>query len=151
MKIKAVMFLSLIFFSCSGNKNVDKKFKVKDEIKISNESKYYYEPNNSILSGTIKDELFWGAPNFGEDTTVDEKEICFILYLDKPINIYAESTDEINGTLKGINKIQLVSKRKLDSFKNKNVIVKGQLFAAHNGHHHTDVLLRTHDISEKAR
>jgi hypothetical protein len=36
------------------------------------------------FTGTLKYEMFYGAPGFGEDTAMDEKEPTYILHLDRP-------------------------------------------------------------------
>ncbi len=135
----------LLFFGCADNKKADKTVS-NNQTLHSVDTKYFYEPTISTLTGVIKKETFWGAPNFGEDTTVDSKEICSVLFLDGAIAISADSTDEFNAQKNNITKMQLVTAIKLDNFVGKKVTVKGQMFGAHTGHHHTDVLLKLTDI-----
>ena len=97
------------------------------------------------ISGIIKTELHYGAPNFGEDTINDKKVYPYILYLDKQISVFAE--DGFESTYKHIEKVQLTSTHniKFENLKGKKVELTGELFESDNGNHFTDILM---DISK---
>jgi hypothetical protein len=105
---------------------------------------YYFEPNVSTISGTLKVELYYGPPNFGELPETDAKEYSYILYPDKTINVIqtSDSTD-FDVTTKGITKFQLapMGQLSLHPYIDKRIIVTGQFYGKHTGHHHTDVLM----------
>jgi len=48
-----------------------------------------YEPAVVELEGKLRVKTFYGPPNFGENPKTDLKERCWILSLDKPINVHA--------------------------------------------------------------
>ena len=97
------------------------------------------------ISGIIKTELHYGAPNFGEDTINDKKVYPYILFLDKQISVFAE--DGFESTYNHIEKIQLTSTHniKFEALKGRKVVLTGELFESDNGNHFTDILL---DITE---
>jgi hypothetical protein len=97
------------------------------------------------ISGIIKTELHYGAPNFGEDTINDKKVYPYILFLDKQISVFAE--DGFESTYNHIEKIQLTSTHniKFEALKGRKVVLTGELFESDNGNHFTDILL---DIME---
>src|SRR5687768_17168845 len=84
---------------------------------------YYFEPAVSTLTGTVKAQVFYGPPGYGESPKIDKKETAYILHLSKPITVIADPADEdgLNSTTKNVTKIQLVSlgEFKLNSFNNK--------------------------------
>jgi|ERR1017187_4182775 hypothetical protein len=172
--MKKLLFLSSIIFiisSCNnpdgnneGETNVDSIKQIKDTASIlqkphhkkkkeainNSDSSYYYEPSVSILSGTLKEDEFYGAPGFGATPDKDEKEKQFILYLDKPINVKpAKDNDEALETKTKVDKITLIIDKKTSKFKHdigKKIKVKGKLFPAETGHHHTPVLMGDAEI-----
>lgn len=105
---------------------------------------YYFEPAVSTITGTLKVELYYGPPNFGELPETDAKEYSYILYPDKTINVIqtSDSTD-YDVTTKGITKFQLapMGQLSLHPFVDKRITVVGQFYGKHTGHHHTDVLM----------
>ncbi len=134
---------------------VNYKISGKDYISIFaiNTIEYLFEPNISILEGTVITRLHDVPPNFGEDPDNDEEEYPFILLLDNPINIVAKETDTINSSISNISEIQLVLKGNPDvdmakQYKNKQIKVQGTLFSAFTGHHHTKVLMVVDDLSD---
>ncbi len=105
---------------------------------------YYFEPNVSTISGTLKVELYYGLPNFGESPESDAKEYSYILYPDKTINVIQTSdSSDFDVTTNGITKFQLapMGKLSLHPFVDKRITVTGQFYGKHTGHHHTDVLM----------
>ena len=113
---------------------------------------YHFEPEVSTLTGTVKSEVFFGPPGYGENPKTDKKETAYILQLSKPINVIAtDPEDDLNSTTKNVTKIQLVSERnfKLSNFNNKTVKVSGTFFSAISGHHHTKILIDVNKIEQK--
>jgi hypothetical protein len=123
--------------------------KKKESIKEA-DSTYYYDPSVSILSGTLKEEEFYGPPGYGESPDKDSKEKQFILYLDNPINVKRDKKSDSDFDAKyKQDKITLIIKSSTSPFKHrigKSIKVKGTLFPAETGHHHTDVLLGDAEI-----
>jgi hypothetical protein len=88
--------------------------------------------------------MYYGAPGYGEDPKRDEKEVGFYLDLSTPACTVAGSED-IDVAKKNIRRIQLVLDERgydaLRPFLRKRVTLRGTLFGAITGHHHTPVLL----------
>jgi len=124
--------------------------KKKKEEPVNTDSTFYYEPSISILTGTLKEDEFYGAPGFGATPDKDEKEKQFILYLDNPINVKpGKGSDEALETKIKVTKITLIIDKKTSKFKHdigKAIKVKGKLFPAETGHHHTPVLMGNAEI-----
>lgn len=119
----------------------------------SNLSEYYFEPNVSIIEGTLITRLHYGPPNFGEDPENDDEEYPFILLLDDPISVIAKETDTINSNISDVSEIQLVLRGNpyvdmAKEYKNKHIKVQGTLFSAFTGHHHTKVLMVVDEVLE---
>lgn len=92
------------------------------------------------LRGILKNEMFYGAPGFGESPKTDAKEPTYILHLYKAIlfrdaklgkeyelcktiQVRYSKGSKINGD----NLVQLTSRE---------VEIECTLYGAHNGHHH---------------
>jgi len=103
-----------------------------------------YEPDTVRISGTLNRHMYYGAPGFGEDPKHDKKEIGFYLDLSIPLCTVAGSED-IDVATKNVRRVQLVLDQRgydtLRPFLGKRVTLRGTLFGAINGHHHTPVLL----------
>ncbi|MEI6817885.1 MAG: DUF4431 domain-containing protein [Bacteroidota bacterium] len=123
-----------------------KKAHKKKKNELNNgDSTYCYEPSISTLTGTLKEEEFFGPPGYGANPNTDSKEKQYILYLDQPINVKPskKNAEELETKTK-VDKITLVIDKKSSSFKHnigKEIVVKGKLFPAETGHHHTPVLM----------
>ena len=94
-----------------------------------------------ILRGTLIQELFYGPPNFGEDTLTDKKVYSFILVLAKPI-LFLDS-ELGSGKWETINKIHVFdSNDSIDllPFINKKVIITCSLAAAHTAYHNAPAI-----------
>ncbi len=106
---------------------------------------YYFEPNISIIEGTLITRLYYGRPGYGEDPDNDEKVYPFILQLDYPIKVTAENSDIMNSSISNVFEVQLALRfEDVDMAKqyiNKHIKVQGTLYSAYNAHHITDVLL----------
>jgi hypothetical protein len=115
MLVKILVSCSVLFVACSNNE-------IKEE-----SVKEIQDSGVVTLTGTLTYQRFWGAPNYGEDTLTDAKEIVPVL-----------KTDTAD--------IQLVTNKNLRSLENKKVSARGKLFDAQTGHHHTNVLLDLKEI-----
>ncbi|MCU6496328.1 DUF4431 domain-containing protein [Rugamonas sp. A1-17] len=99
-----------------------------------------YDVANVELTGRVRVETFFGPPNFGESPETDSKERQAVLHLDRPICTVASADSpaeerQIDVTLVPMGDFTLAS------FDGKPVTVKGKLFYAITGHHHTNVLI----------
>ena len=105
---------------------------------------FRYGPDTVRITGTLNRHMYYGAPGYGEDPKGDEKEIGFYLDLSTPACTGAGS-DPINVAHTNIRRIQLVLDQRgydaLRPFLRKKVTLRGTLFGAITGHHHTPVLL----------
>jgi hypothetical protein len=62
--------------------------------------------------------------------------------------MYGQETDPVLGpSVNNVRELQLVFDGPLRKWVGKKLIVRGSLFHAHTGHHHTDVLLDAESIS----
>lgn len=123
-------------------------------VKSASDVKEYRNASTSTVTGTLKIELYYGAPNYGESPETDAKEYTYILYPDTPINIiYSVDSSEFDVQFKGITKFQLtplgnIGQLSLDPFVNKRITVTGEFFGKHTGHHHTDILMTVSKIKK---
>jgi uncharacterized protein DUF4431 len=103
-----------------------------------------YQPTVVKLKGTLSVKTYYGPPNYGENPDTDAKEELPILILKKPINVRG-NPDPKDGfdrkSVEDLREIQLVLTMPHKEFIGKTVLVKGTLFHAFTGHHHTDVLM----------
>src|SRR4051812_45283983 len=105
---------------------------------------FHYGPDTVRVSGKLTRHMYYGVPGYGEDPKHDEKEVGFYLDLAAPA-CTAAGRDDADVAKANIRRIQLV----LDSggygalrpFLGKKVTLRGTLFGAFTGHHHTPVLL----------
>ncbi|WP_418803171.1 DUF4431 domain-containing protein [Pantoea graminicola] len=100
------------------------------------------EGDKIVLTGVIKEELFYGPPNWGEDREHDEKLLYWILHLNSPLKCVVDANTEQKGWG---SKVQLIVSG--DNYKNKrnllnhHVTVNGKVMLAVTGYHMTSVLL----------
>lgn len=108
-----------------------------------------YQPKVVELKGTLSVKTYYGPPNYGENPDTDAKEALPILILSKPVNVRG-NPDRKAGfdrrTVEDVREIQLVLTVPHKEFIGKTVLVKGTLFHAFTGHHHTDVLMDVRSI-----
>jgi len=142
------------FIDTLKTKDVSSSHITKDSNKlttIKSENNYYFEPNISAIIGTLKVEMFYGPPNFGDSPKTDSKEYSYIIHLDTAINVIqtSDSTD-FNVTTIGVTKVQLVllDNLSLYPYLNKRIKVSGQFFGMQTGHHHTDVLMTVSKVEK---
>ena len=109
---------------------------------------FYYEPDTCAIYGLLNRELFYGPPGYGENPKKDAKEYCYILTLKNPVDVKPrESSDkDFDKPQSKINRIQIYSPDKnvtdfLEGRIGDNVMVRGRLFGASTGHHHTPVVM----------
>lgn len=149
MKMKKFLILCILFAGCTSESNTadhesDSAKQVSEQPKT-----YLYEPAMSGLEGKLETETFWGPPGYGEDTLNDSKELCTVLILKEPIDVMADSTNELEESIRNVKKIQLASNVKLDAYIGKRVLISGKLFSAQTGHHHTDVLMDVQKVEAR--
>ena len=113
-----------------------------------------YEPDMVAVSGIIRTETFPGPPNYEAVAKGDSPEIFWILVLDKPVCVEAGQNDALNESESEITEMQMILDSKQYSvfrqYLSLRVMVKGTLFHAHTGHHHTRVLIRVKEIEKVA-
>ncbi|EPA9110611.1 DUF4431 domain-containing protein [Serratia liquefaciens] len=96
-----------------------------------------------VLSGVMKEELFYGPPNWGEDRKHDEKLLYWILHLNNPLKCVIDANTEQDGW---DSNVQLIISG--DDYKTKRnllnhyVTVDGNIMLAVTGYHMTSVLLK---------
>lgn len=109
----------------------------------------YYEPVITELSGTVKMLTFPGRPNYEDIKKGDEPEKCPYLIFDHSVDVVTSKSVSVDSRLPFDNEqhvrlVQLaVGKKSLWKLMKDGmrVKVKGELFEAISGHHHTRVLM----------
>jgi hypothetical protein len=97
---------------------------------------YHFDPEVSVLTGTLKEITFWGPPGFGVDTTRDKKEKHRVLMLDSPISVAPASNatdDKRYFPAQNIQLIHLIYPGPLTDYFNKKVKLTGKLYSAQSG------------------
>lgn len=114
---------------------------------------FYYEPEQSIIYGTVTEKMFYEGPGYGETPEVDKKVNALILKTDVPVNAYPHSQnddpeigDRIITNQKEIQIYTTDKKINLSSLKGKKVALQGVLQRAMTGHHHTEILMEVKSI-----
>ena len=105
---------------------------------------FRYEPDTVRLAGTLARHMYYGAPGFGENPRTDAKELGF--YLDLPTAVCtAHGVDDGDVAKTSIRRVQLLLDQagydRLRPFLGRHVALRGTLFGAITGHHHTPVIL----------
>jgi S1-C subfamily serine protease len=107
-----------------------------------------YQQPNTVLTGQIYTDYHYGRPNYGETPETDELEHAIFLALDEPFSIPASTPcgegdyDAIG--VDNVTRVQLaghIDIPRLRNIRGHGVEVRGELFHAHTGHHHAEVLL----------
>lgn len=112
-----------------------------------------YEPATIELTGIVKTKTFPGPPEYRSVKEGDKPEPYWVLYLSKSVCVDGDPKNDINPTENNVKSLQLVMIGNYDKYRNllgQKVTVKGELFHAITGHHHTDVLITVKEI-KKAR
>lgn len=105
------------------------------------------------FTGTVLRETFPGSPNYESIDDGDTPETYWILTISTPQCVTAESMESgaLNEVAKSTTRFQLafedaniykLQKNLVDN----GVIVEGQLFTGHSGHHHTKALISVKSI-----
>jgi hypothetical protein len=107
-----------------------------------------YEPETVAVIGKLHRKTFPGRPNYESVVNGDEAETGFYMSLESPICTVGDSgADRV--AFESVREIQLVlSEKQYATFRPKlgeKIRLQGQLFSAHTGHHHADVLIRVSD------
>jgi len=110
-----------------------------------------YEPAIVELEGRLVIQHEWGPPNFGEEPLTDRKEKVPVMVLAKAINVRGTPGDTLNATsVEGTRRVQLVFPYTPIPYKQligQKIVVKGNLFHRHTGHHYTPVLIWVRTLS----
>lgn len=112
----------------------------------------HYEPDVVEVSGIVDIFTFPGPPGYEDTRMGDMPESCPYLKLDYPIDIdLSPNTNTLTNDepKKNIRVLELVlhyDGRWPEMIHGSHVWVKGTLFAALTGHHHTRVLMDVHEI-----
>lgn len=171
LKLSILLILAMLITACELNGNAQKIQATPDKQEETNSQKAQeppkqeepnsqkgldnvktdwleYEPAVVVLEGKLIIKTYFGPPNFGEDPKTDSRERSWILSLDKPIKVRAkDETDPVTGpSVDNVRELQLVLHKPRRKMIGKKVRVKGTLFHAHTGHHHTDVLMDVESI-----
>ena len=111
-----------------------------------------YEPEIVELEGKLVVKTYFGPPNFGENPESDSKEKEWILSLDKPINVRGRTEAVYENTpVEDVREMELVLLGSHKDLIGKRVVLRGTLFHANTGHHHTDVLMDVQSISRRSQ
>ena len=102
----------------------------------SSQPVFHFDPEVSVLTGTLKEMTFWGPPGFGVDTTRDKKEKHRVLMLDTPISVtpVPNAKDEKRYfAARNIELIHLIYPGPLTDYFNRKVKLTGKLYSAQSG------------------
>lgn len=111
------------------------------------------EPDEVSLTGTIRRRTFAGPPGYESVAKGDQPERVWVFRLTKPICVSARGYWEE----KNVSDLQLVFAGAQKDYARyrpllgRRVTIKGSLFRAQTGHHHTNVLLTVSRISVRTR
>ena len=111
-----------------------------------------FEPTEVVLRGELVHREWWGAPNFGEDRVTDSKDRGTVLVLSQPIDVRRRLEDPLSQeSALDVSEIQLIGSA-VPSFDEvlptTPVVVRGRLFTAQSGQHHTAVVMQVLEIGE---
>ena len=99
------------------------------------------------VEGTLERKLYPGPPEFESIAAGDAPEAVWLLRLDTPMCVAADSGDGsgINAAVTGVDRIQLVltetQYRAYAPLMGRRTVLTGKLFGAMTAHHRTPVLL----------
>jgi hypothetical protein len=94
----------------------------------------------TTLAGTVGVETFYGPPGYGESPATDSTERQAILHLEKPLCTLASDDEPAEQNQVKVTLVPM-GNLSLREFVGKTVTVRGSLFHALTGHHHTKVLI----------
>lgn len=107
-----------------------------------------YELGEVSLSGTLVKRTFAGPPNYESIALGDAAEHVLLLVLLSPVCIEGDPGAEANSSaFQGIREIQLVLDESIPAeLLGRTISVRGRLFEAISGHHHTRILLTVAEL-----
>ena len=97
------------------------------------------------LMGTVAIMQYYGPPNYGETPEIDTIEKCPVLTLQNPFAI------TIGGKEVCIRYIQIIPDQRLTHYPfiaGRSYVIKGKIFLAQTGHHHTEAVLFADSIRD---
>jgi hypothetical protein len=96
------------------------------------------------LAGVVELHEFYGPPGYGENPASDARERQALLKLDTPICVEpgSDDQDEAERNQARVTLVPPASNVALSGYQGRHVTVKGKLFHAISGHHHTPVLIQ---------
>lgn len=104
---------------------------------------FYTEPSLSTIEGILELDTVFGSPNYGENPTIDSKEVIYTIKLNNAINVIDfDKQTNLNDTLYNVLSFQLVGS-KLKQLKSKignKVKVNGTFSLPVSGHHRTEII-----------
>lgn len=106
------------------------------------------------LEGLLKSETVMGPPGYGENPESDSKETIYLLNV-PPQSVNVQTIDPLSGKalITSYDRFQIVISpetiKTLPPLLNQKVIIKGALFEASSGHHHTPILIDADSIELK--
>jgi len=119
---------------------------------------FYFEPQESIIVGTLEIQTFPGAPGYESIANGDAIESCWYLRLAKPVNVLVrqDRKNKIDNNSTSTFNVKIIQLVIMDEpllfkkllIKNKKVTATGTLFSSFTGHHHARVLMEVHNIVE---
>ncbi|MGX9985459.1 hypothetical protein [Soonwooa purpurea] len=108
---------------------------------------YQFEPQTSVISGTLIKKMFYDRPNYGKTPEKDEKVWVYILKTDYPFNVYGDADPQdpetADKTVVNITEIQVYSSDKkidFDAWENKKIKLQGVFQSARTGNQFTKVI-----------
>lgn len=94
------------------------------------------------LTGTLRLEVFAGAPHYRSLAEGDQPETVWLLQLDKPVCVAAAPGDESGVSRFGVTSVQIVPRTAMPlELKGRTAVVEGSLQQPRGTHGHADVLL----------
>ena len=106
-----------------------------------------YNDPSTVLEGQLFTDFFFGRPGYGMYPETDQVEHAVVMALDSPISVegnglhYEGNYDGQYEENIGIVQISSNNIEILRQFRGCGIRLTGSLYHAHNGHHHTPVLL----------
>jgi hypothetical protein len=111
-----------------------------------------YEPSNVTLTGRPVSRTFYGPPGYGEDPKTDSRESQYILILDPPVDVAGDPNEPMYAPERRVTRVTLVvfdfKAHPVKPLLGHRVEVRGTLYHAHTGHHHTRVLIQVTSIKK---
>lgn len=105
-----------------------------------------YEPADASLAGTLTRQVFPGPPGFEDVVTGDEPQVGFYLSLSEPLCMQGNENEADISVEDSETLVQLVLQAtdydNLRPYLDQPVVLKGTLFGAVTGFHHTQVLMQ---------